>query len=60
MKKQNRVNNPKIKIAQLFCRHKNKGWYTRQSTFHNLQGQTQYLICEDCGKELKTQFIKYD
>ena len=42
-------NNPKSKLLQLFCRHK-YGWYKPQTLFFNLSGETQYKVCEKCGK----------
>lgn len=58
----NRVENPKSKLAQRFCKHKNTGWYTKKSNspFSALSGERQYLICEDCGKELSSYFAKYE
>lgn len=47
-------------LGKLLCRHKNKGWFTKTSKFHALNGERQYQICEDCGKELDERFIPYD
>ena len=57
-----RVDNPKSKIAQRFCKHKNTGWYTRKSNspFSAISGEGRYLICEDCGKVVGRYFAKYE
>ena len=58
----NRVNNPKNKISQLFCKHKNKDWYKlpSKSGYSSLRGDTRYLICEDCGKVITKVFYEYE
>lgn len=56
---ESRVNNPKSKLAQLFCRHK-ADWYRKEDTFRMLNGERHYLICEKCGKIMDTRFIPYD
>ena len=60
--KKDRVNNPKNKIAQFFCRHKHTDWYTKisNSPFSTISGERRYLICEDCGKEIKSTFCEYE
>ena len=45
-----------IKLKQLLCRHKNIGYYTKISKYHNLQGETVYRICNDCGKIISSEF----
>lgn len=57
-----RVDNPKSKLAQRFCKHKNKGWYAKKSEgpFHAISGERRYLICEDCGKEISSYFAEYE
>lgn len=37
-------------FAQLFCKHKRKAWFTKQTEFLNISGQRKYQYCEDCGK----------
>lgn len=58
----NRVNNPKNKISQLLCKHKNKGWYNRPSDsgYSNIRGEVRYFICEDCGKIIDRVFFEYE
>ena len=58
----NRVDNPKCKLAQWFCKHKNTGWYTKKSDspFSAISGERRYLICEDCGKEIRSYFAEYE
>ena len=60
--KKDRVNNPKSKIAQFFCRHKHTEWYTKKSNspFSAISGERRYLICEDCGKEIRSFFAEYE
>ena len=60
MSSQSRANNPKNKLAQLLCRHKHTGWYTKPTPFFHLKGETRYLICEDCGKQIREAFIRFD
>ncbi len=57
-----RVNNPKNKIAQFFCRHKHTEWYTKKSnsSFSAISGERRYLICKDCGKEIRSFFAEYE
>lgn len=57
---EDRLNNPKSWIAQLFCKHKNTVWCRRQTPFLNLRGERQYLMCRDCGKEIRSVFIEND
>lgn len=58
----NRVENPKSKFAQKFCKHKHTGWYVKKSNspFSALNGERRYLICEDCGKELDSYLAEYE
>lgn len=55
-KKEYGINNPKPKILQLFCKHK-YGWYRPQTSFFNLSGETQYKVCEKCGKVADKRFV---
>ena len=48
----------KIFFKQLFCRHENCSWYTKESAFHSLNGERRYYICDDCGKELFDVFME--
>ena len=50
----------KAKLKRLLCRHDHCSWYTKNQQFHNLSGETRYLICEDCGKETLEIFVEYD
>lgn len=50
----------KGKIGQFFCKHKNTGWYTKSHKFKSLQGDTQYKVCKDCGKELASVSCEYE
>ncbi len=52
----NRINNPKPKILQFFCRHK-CSWYRTKTLYHNLAGETQYKVCTKCGAVVDTRFI---
>lgn len=45
------------KIKQLFCKHKNIGYYTKNSKFHHLQGERVYRICQDCNKVVDSEFL---
>jgi hypothetical protein len=55
-KKDYGVNNPKPMILRLFCKHK-YNWYRAQTTFFNLSGETQYEVCEKCGKRRGKRFV---
>lgn len=57
MKQENRVNNPKPWIAQLFCRHHGE-WFRKQEPFLNLSGERQYKVCTKCGKKLDKRFVR--
>lgn len=50
----------KGKIGQFLCRHKNTGWYHKESVFCSLNGDTHYKVCIDCGKKIDEQFISND
>lgn len=50
------INNPKPKILQLFCKHK-FNWYRADEPFFILSGETQYKICEKCGKVAEKRFV---
>lgn len=50
----------KIKLKQLFCRYKNKGWMKKKSTFQCLSGDEIFLVCRDCGKILDEKFIEHE
>lgn len=56
MEQENRINNPKPWILQLFCRHKGE-WFRKQTKFFHLGGETQYKVCTKCGKLLDTRFM---
>lgn len=55
-----RVNNHKSKLGQLICRHKHKGWYVKEETYHCISGERIFLICEDCGKIIDSFFQEYE
>lgn len=44
-------------IKQLLCRHEYH-WCRKVELFCNLSGETQYLVCEKCGKIKDTRFIR--
>lgn len=48
------------KIKQLFCRHKNLGYYRIISKYSNIQGCTVFSYCVDCGKKLGSEFYTWD
>ena len=50
----------KIKLKQLFCRHKNKLWMKKKSTFQCLSGDEIFLVCKDCGKILDSTFREHE
>jgi len=45
------------KIKQLFCQHKDTGYYTKISKYYNLRGEHIYKICRECGKIIESEFI---
>jgi hypothetical protein len=49
-----------IKLKQLFCRHKNKLWMKKKSTFQCLSGDEIFIVCRDCGKILDEKFIEHE
>lgn len=50
----------KSRLGQLLCKHKNKGWYTKNSMFQSLSGERQYQVCTDCGKVVSERFLEYE
>ena len=50
----------KIKLKQLLCRDKNKGWMKKKSTFQCLSGDEIFLVCKDCGKILDSTFREHE
>ena len=50
----------KGRIGQFFCKHENTGWYSKNTKFQAISGETRYQICEDCGKEVGKQFHEYE
>ena len=56
MEQENRINNPKPWILQLFCSEKGAS-FREQTKLFNLGGATQYKICTKCGKLLDTRFV---
>lgn len=49
----------KNKLGQLFCRHKNQGWYVDNSNMA-ISGEKRLLICRDCGKVVNEMFARYE
>ena len=43
----------------LFCKHE-FSWCRKVEKFHCISGETQYLVCQKCGKIKDTRFIRYD
>lgn len=53
--------NLKGKFGQYLCKHENKKYFTQQTgSFSNIQGETHYLYCVDCGKYINNYFAKYE
>jgi RNA polymerase-binding transcription factor DksA len=50
----------KSKLKQFFCRHKNTGWYQKDSNLLIISGETHYHVCHDCGKEIDRRFLAYE
>lgn len=50
----------KEKLKMLFCKHEHTTWYTKSSQFYCISGERRYKICDDCGEEISTIFVKYD
>jgi hypothetical protein len=48
------------KIKQKFCRHKSCDWYLKREKFSCLSGDRHYYICNDCGKIIKSIFVRHD
>lgn len=48
----------KRKLRQIFCRHKSVSPYKIVSTFHNIQGETVFWMCDRCEKIVNTEFYK--
>lgn len=48
------------KLKQLFCRHKNVGYYEKQSPFRALNGVRVFKICESCGKIIGSEFLSIE
>lgn len=54
------MNQIKVKIKQLFCKHKNIEYKRRITEYHHLQGDRIYKFCADCGKLLDSDFCTWD
>lgn len=54
------MNQIKVKIKQLFCKHKNIEYKRRITEFHHLQGERVYKFCADCGKLLDSEFCTWE
>ena len=50
----------KTKLKQLLCRHREKTWMEKQTMFFSLSGDTHYLICKKCGKELDQRTFEHE
>lgn len=48
------------KLKQLFCRHKNFGYYEKQSPFRALNAVRVFRICENCGKIIGSEFLSLE
>lgn len=55
-----RKNQIKVKIKQLFCKHKNIEYKRRITEYHHLQGDRIYKFCTDCGKLLDSEFCTWE
>lgn len=54
------MNQIKVKIKQLFCKHKNIEYKRRITKYHHLQGERIYKFCADCGKLLDSEFCTWE
>lgn len=54
------MNQIKVKIKQLFCKHKNIEYKRRITEYHHLQGDQIYKFCSDCGKLLDSEFCTWE
>ena len=54
------MNQIKVKIKQLFCKHKNIEYKRRITKYHHLQGDRIYKFCADCGKLLDSEFSTWE
>lgn len=54
------MNQIKVKIKQLFCKHKNIEYKRRITEYHHLQGDRIYKFCADCGKLLNSEFCTWE
>lgn len=54
------MNQIKVKIKQLFCKHKNIEYKRRITKFNHLQGERVYKFCADCGKLLDSEFCTWE
>ena len=53
------MNRIKQFFKRLFCKHE-FSWCRKVEKFHCISGETQYLVCQKCGKIKDTRFIRYD
>lgn len=44
-------------LKQLFCRHKNVGYYEKKSPFRALNGVRVFRICKGCGKIIDSEVL---
>ena len=44
-----------MKLKQIFCRHKNSGYYREPGPFEALDTVRVYRICDRCGKILGSE-----
>ena len=54
------MNQIKVKIKQLFCKHKNIEYKRRITEYPHLQGDRIYKFCADCGKLLDSEFCTWE
>lgn len=54
------MNQIKVKIKQLLCKHKNIEFKRRITKYHHLQGDRIYKFCADCEKLLDSEFCTWE
>lgn len=54
------MNQIKVKIKMIFCKHKNIEYKRRITEYHHLQGDRIYKFCADCGKLLDREFYTWE
>lgn len=54
------MNQIKVKIKQLLCKHEIIEYKRRITEYHHLQGNRIYKFCSDCGKLLDSEFCTWE